>query len=208
MCEKFVVTISHLLGCGGSDVGKKLSKDLAVPFVDRQILKLVSDHLKVPEEDIESREERATSFWDSFMRMEAFNATMAVMEAHYYPNEKELYDLESEIIEQIVQKGSAIILGHGGRYILRNFEKHFSVFVHADLNDRIQRVSELYHISDNEAKKTIEKNDKERNAYIKSFTSLELLDARTYDICINTSSIGLYNAVEIIKSSLKNKLGL
>ncbi len=207
MNEKFVVTISHQLGCGGADIGKKLSESLSVPFVDRQILKMVADYLNVPEEDIAGREERAESFWDSFMRMEAFNATLAVMEAHYYPSDKELYDLESEFIEQIVHKGSVIILGRGGRYILRNFKPHFSVFVHADLNDRIQRVSDLYHVSENEAKKVIEKNDKERNAYIKSFTKLEWLDARAYDICINTSSVGLDNAVEIIKSSLKYKLG-
>lgn len=202
MNEKFVVTISHLLGCGGAYIGAKLADSFSVPFVDRQILKQVADSLDIPEEDIEDREEKITSFWESFLRLEAFGNTMAANALEYFPTDRELFQLESEFIEQITEKSSAVLLGRGGRYILRNHLRHFSVFVYSDMEDRIQRVSELRHVSENEAKRIIEKNDREINTYIKSFTHLEWLDARTYDLCVNTSSIGLDSAVAIIKSSL------
>jgi cytidylate kinase len=208
MNEQYVVTISHLLGCGGANIGKKLSEMLSIPFVDRQILKKVADHLKLPVEDIENREERATSFWQVFSHAGYLIDPLMAIGAEYLPSDRELYDLESEFIEQITKKSSAIILGRGGRYILRDYPRHFSVYVHADMKDRIQRVTELYHVSENEAQRIIEKNDRERSVYIKSYTHLEWLDARTYDICLNTSSIGIDNSVKIIKDSLESKFKL
>lgn len=203
MNENYVITVSHQLGCGGAYLGKKLSEMLAIPFVDREILKMVADYLNVPEADIEHREERLLSFWESFSRLELFSNSLVTVPSDYFPSDRELYNLESKFIEEIAAKSSAIILGRGGRYILRDFPHHLSVFVHADMKDRIQRVSKLYNVSVNVAQKIIAKNDKERNSYIKSFTHLEWLDARTYDICINTSRIGLDNAVIVIKNSLK-----
>jgi cytidylate kinase len=206
MDEQYVVTISHQLGSGGAYVGMKLSKLLSIPFVDREILKKVADYLNLPEEEIENREERLASFWQNLSRMESLSDPIMGAGVEYSPSDKELYNLESEFIQEIAKKSSAIILGRGGRFILRDFPRHLSVFVCADLKDRIGRVSELYHIPENTSRKMIEKNDRERNAYIKSFTGLEWLDPRSYDICINTSSIGLDNAVTVIKNSLEFKL--
>jgi cytidylate kinase len=208
MDNQYVVTISHQLGCGGAYIGKQLSKALSIPFMDRQILKQISDYLNLPEADIENLEERTTSFWEAFSRAELLSGPVTEIGAEYLPSDRELYNLESEFIKQIAKKGSAIILGRGGRYILRDYPRHFSVFVHADLKDRVQSVSKLYHVSENASRKIIEQNDHERNAYMKSYTKLEWLDARTYDVCINTSSIGINNVAKIIKESLKFKFEL
>jgi CMP/dCMP kinase len=208
MDNHYMVTISHQLGCGGAYIGEHLSEALSIPFINHQILKQVADYLNVPEADIEGREERLDSFWQQLSRVELFSDPITAIGAEYLPSDKELYGLESEFIEQIAKKGSAIILGRGGRYILRDYPRHFSIFVYADLKDRVQRVSKLYRVSESVSQKIIEKNDRERNAYIKTFTRLEWLDARSYDLCINTSSIGLDNAVTTIASSLQFKFGL
>ena len=205
MNEQYIVTISHQLGCGGAEIGKKLSAILSIPFVDRQILKRVADYLNLPEADIENREERVTSLWRIFSMAGALIDPMTALGAEYLPSDKELYDLESGFIEQVAKKSSAIILGRGGHYILRDYPRHFSVYVHADMKDRIVRVSDLYHVSESESRRIIEKNDRERNNYIKTYTRLDWLDARTYDICINTSSIGIDNSVEMIQNGLKSK---
>lgn len=200
MDEQFVITISHVLGSGGAYIGKRLSEIFKVPFVDRQILKMVSEKLSISENDIELLDEKKSSFWQSFSRLELMNEPVIALTADYIPSDRDLFDLESEFIKQIANKSSAIILGRGGRYILRDHPRHLSIFVYADMKDRIKRVSELYNISENASAKMIEKNDKDRKNYIQSFTKLKLTDAKAYDICINTSSIGLENAVGIVKN--------
>ena len=208
MNEQYVITISHQLGCGGAEIGKNLSELLSIPFIDRQILKQASEYLSLPESDIEDREERLTSFWQTITRAESLGNPLIALGTEYLPSDRELFELESEFIEQIANKSSAIILGRGGRYILRDFPRQFSVLIYADMEERVRRVSQLYHTDDRSARKIIEKNDRDRDAYMKAFTKFDWLNARIYDICINTSSIGIGKAVEIIKSCLEFKLGI
>lgn len=203
MDEKYVITISHQLGCGGAYIGKKLSELLSVPFVDRQILKNVADYFNLLEEDIEIRDERKSSFWDSFFREQALCNPEITFTEDYMPTDKELYQIEMEYIEKVASENSSIILGRGGTYILRNQPNHLRVFVCADMKDRIQRVSELYNVSESESQKIIEKNDKDRNAYMKTYTKFDMLNPKSYDICINTSNVGLDNSVMLIKSALE-----
>lgn len=204
MDEKFFVTISHQLGCGGSYIGEKLSGELSVPFVDRQILKRVSYYLNVPEKHLEEREEKISSFWKSFANMELFNKHMPALE--YRLSNEELFRLESEFISEIAGKTSAVFLGRGARYILRDYKRCFMVFVHASMDDRVKRVSNLYKVDKDEARKIIETNDKEREAYLRKFTKIGWLDAKTYDMCIDTTTVGLDNAVKMVEDGLKYKL--
>lgn len=203
MNEKRLITISHYLGCGGAYIGEKLSDMLSIPFIDQQILKKVADTLRLPEEELKSREERKASFWQTFQTLEMLSNPELGMGAVYIPSDRELFDLESEYIVELAKEGSAIILGRGGRYILRDYESHYSIFVDADMADRIERVSELYNLPADEARKLIERNDRERDSYIKTYTKLNWLDTRNYDICINTSSIGLDNSVSLLKSAIE-----
>lgn len=199
MGKNFVITISHQLGCGGSELGKKLSERLSVPFVDRQILKMVADHLRIPEEDLEYREERRTSFWESFLRLEAFADPVIAMEGEPgYPNDRELFELEKRFILEIARKGSAVFLGRGARAVLREVTPHLGVFVTASREDRVRRVSALYSIPEREAARRIERNDRERDQYMRAFPRFAWLDPRSYDLCVNTSSVGVDTAAEIV----------
>lgn len=209
MDKKYVITISHQLGCGGAYIGNKLSEKLSVPFIDRQILKRIADILNLPERDIEEREEKKPSFWDVFFREEAVLAVpMLHFAADFILSDKELYDLEMQYIEKIANENSCIILGRGGNYILRNHPCHLGVFVWAEMKDRISKVSELRKVPESESKRIIERNDRERYEYLKTHTGHDMLNLKYYDICINTSELGLDNSVTIIQNALESKLGI
>lgn len=209
MREKYVITISHLLGCGGAYVGKKLSEELSIPFIDNQILKRVSGTLGLPEKDIEGREEKKTSFWGAFLRAEAFAGAMPTTEenmAALIPSDEEICSLETRYIKEIARERSCVILGRGGSYILRDHPRHLRVFVYADTEFRVKRVAELYNVPPAEALKIMRKNDKERGAYIRAFTGSDMLRLEQYDICVDVSALGADNAAEIVRSALDAKL--
>jgi hypothetical protein len=67
----------------------------------------------------------------------------------------------------------------------------FNILVHADLADRIRRVQELFCLEAGDAKKLIAKNDRDRDAYTRTFARKDWLDARWYDLCVNTSCLGM-----------------
>lgn len=193
-----VVTISHQLGCGGSALGQKLSERLGIPFFDRQILIKVAEELNLAEAVLEEREERLSTFWQSILRNASLSDPVECLSLqNYEPDDNELFRVESEIILRIAEHGAGIFMGRCGRYILRERPNLFNILVHADLADRVRRVQELFCLEAGEAKKLIVRNDRERDAYMRAFARRDWLDARWYDLCLNTSTLGLDKSVEM-----------
>jgi CMP/dCMP kinase len=205
--RSFVITISHQLGSGGAYLGEKLSERLGIPFLDREILIQVARQLHLAEAELEHREERLSSFWQSFSRtIDLANPDKSLTADHYVPTDRDLFQFECDTISRIAEKSSAIFIGRCGRCVLRVHPRHFNVLVHARKPARIKRLGELFKLSQAEAEKLIETNDKERADYIRTFTKENWLDARLYDLCVDTSSIGFDNTVELILAGMRAKL--
>jgi len=194
----FVITISRQLGSGGAYAGQKLAKSLDIFYADREIISKAAQQLSMIEEDFESREEKILSFWDSFLQVTAF-----VPEAYMAPQmmpatDRELFNAQAEVIQRIVKERSAVILGRCGFHILHGHQHHVSVFLHGDLEFRNRRVQKIYNVSEKAAAKMITISDKERTSYCKTFTGKEWVDARNYDISIDTGKVGIDKAVDLI----------
>ena len=198
--KSFAISISRQLGAGGAFVGQQLASKLNIFFADRDILREAAHRLSTFETNLESREERILSFWHSFMK--SLPQTDVITVPSVAPTleytDQELFDAEDEIIRKIVHEHPAVILGRCGHYILRNEPKHISVFLHADKEFRIKRIQELYNVQNDEATEMVEKSDKERAAYCKTFTHKEWMNASNYDLSIDTGKIPLEQAVELI----------
>jgi len=196
----FAISISRQLGAGGSFVGQQLASRLNILFADRDILRYAANRLSTFEKNLESREERLLSFWHSLLKtlpQKDVLTVPAVASALEY-TDQELFDTEAEIIKKIAHEHPAVILGRCGHYILRDEPKHISIFLHADQEFRINRVQKLYNLQHDEATKMVEKSDKERAAYCKTFTHKEWMNATNYDLSIDTSKVTLEQAVELI----------
>lgn len=209
-CGKpYVITISHQIGSGGAAIGQRLSERLQIPFIDREILRLVSQKLHIAEAELEGREERLSSFWQSFGRVaDMMDPARSLAADHYVPTDAELFQTESDTISRIAANSEAILIGRCCRYILREHPCHFSLLVHAEQPARVERLCALYHISAQQAGKMIESNDRERSAYIRAFSREDWLDARLYDLCLNTSSTGLDQALDVVNAAIYAKLGV
>lgn len=201
----FAITISRQLGAGGSFIGQQLANKLDIFFADRDILRNAANRLSTFEENLESREERLLSFWHSLLKTipQKDVVTIPSVASTLEYTDQELFDTEAEIIKKIVQDKSAVILGRCGHYILRDEPNHISIFLHADQKFRIKRIQKLYNMQNDEATKMVEKSDKERAAYCKTFTHKEWMNATNYDLSIDTSKITLEQAVELILQYVK-----
>jgi cytidylate kinase len=203
---RFAITISHHIGCGGSLVGQKLAERLGVPFFDREILHRMSEQLHIAEADLAHRDERLSSFWDNLLRLSALiDPGQVAFVQRYIPSDQELFRLESEMIQRIAEHTSAIFLGRGGRHILRDHPHHLAVLLHAGRPSRIRRVQELYHLSTSDAENLLDTNDRERDAYIRTFAGGDWTDARLYDLSASTSACGTDGAADLAALALQRK---
>ncbi len=207
--KPFSITISHQLGSGGAYLGEKLAERFGIPFLDRDILKEVARQLDLAEAEVAHREERLSSFWENFARLAIMtDPAMSLAGQHYVPSDKSLFEMECATIHRIADKSSAIFLGRCGWYVLRNHPRHVSILVTASQPARIKRLQELYKLSETEAINLIKSNDQDREEYIRTFTKRNWLDARHYDLCINTSAVGWDCSVDLAEKCVHTKLQL
>ncbi len=197
-----VITVSRQLGSGGGYVGQHLAKNLNLLYLDREILSQAAKKLSVLEEDLETYEEKSPSFWQSFFQAStAGNPELAL--PVYLPTDQELFRTETEVIERITKDCSAVVVGRCGSYILGSRPNHVSVLLHAEMAFRKERVQRIYGVSKEEAENMIMHSDKERARYYKRFTGSEWMDARQFDLSVNTGRIGLDTSVELILKYLR-----
>jgi len=200
----FVITISRQLGSGGAYIGQQLAKKLNIDYVDREILSKAAKQLAVVEEDLESRDEKLLSFWSSFFHINGYAEDYHLPPQMNFPFDREIFDAEADVIEQIARERSAVIMGRCGFHILREYSNRVSLFLHADISFRSKRVQELYKLSEKAALEMITKNDKERVNYIETFTGKKWTDAKHFDLTLDTGKIGLDKSTELILSYLKS----
>ena len=116
-----------------------------------------------------------------------------------------LFQIQSDTIENLAQKGSSIFVGRAADYILREHPRMLSVFLTANLEDRIQRVSQLAEVDASQAKQMIAECDKKRADFYNYYTFREWGNAAGYDMCLNTSVLSIDQVVEDIISVVTEK---
>ena len=119
------------------------------------------------------------------------------------PINDKLFIAQSDIIRNIHRKESSVIIGRCSDYILAEEENVLKVFVFADINDRINRISERQNISEQKAAELIAKTDKKRSNYYNFYTGKKWGKLENYDLVINSASLGIVGASDMIAAAAK-----
>ena len=206
--EPYIITISRQLGSGGSYIGKRLASKLGILYIDREIISRAAEKLNIPENNLSYRDEKVTPLWRSMLGATVYgNPYVYTPPPINLPSDKELFQAEADIILDIARQASAVIIGRGGYHVLRNHSRHLSVFLHAAVAFREQRVQKLYHLSLPEARKMVQSTDSSRASYLHAKTGGDWVDARQYHISLDTSILGLELAEELITEAAKARFG-
>ena len=195
MSDHVIITIGRQFGSGGHEIGKKLAADLNFQLFDKELLKMQAQHSGIAEKVLESYDESPTN---SLL----YSIVMDVYPSMNYVGtslNQQIYQAQFDTIRKLKDVGDCVIVGRGADYILRDYEKLVTVFIHADLDERIRRVAEYEHISEDKAKDLILKADKKRASFYNFQTENKWGHASSYQLCINSSSVGYDGAVEMIK---------
>lgn len=185
--KKMVITLSREYGSGGRYIGKLIADKLGISFYDKSIIIRLAEKTGFSEAYIEDHEQRRSPF--------------ANFNNGYYnglSGGDELFIRESEMIKEIAQKESCVIIGRCADYILKDQENLIRIFIYGDMNDKIDRAVRYYGLKRERAERAIQKNDRERALHYKHYTDQEWADKSNYDICINSGLIGAEKTAELI----------
>ena len=190
--EKFVITINRELGSGGRTVGRKLAEKLGVEFYDKAVIKGLQQEFHLTVEEIEKLKGRKHGWWADFKRV--MSVGPGITSNYYMPkkgDEPEILDTdmvfktETEILKGIAEDESCVIAGRSGFFVFRNHPNHLSILIQASMPFRLERVMRKQNLTEEAARKTIEKVDKMRENYVKEYTKTSRYDTRNYDLVIS-----------------------
>lgn len=197
-----IITVGREFGSGGREIGRKLAQALGIAYYDHEIVTELIRRTNLAEEYIRSIEEKnpvpvfAVTTGRTFLSIGNPLAEQQVS----------VLSEEGRIIQEMAEKSDCVIVGRRADYILRD-KNPLKLFIYADMDFKMQRCREWEHfgeeITDKALRQKIISVDKERAKYYEFMTGQKWGDKANYDICLNTSVLGIEKAVESILALLK-----
>jgi len=182
-----VITISRQVGSSGSEIAKKLKEDLGLNYLDKEVLeKELVRHYGLSEKKVACYDEKKPSFWD-------------------FSSDKDLY-LHSmkTAMYNFAKKGNSILIGRGGQVLFRDIPGTLNIRVFAPLSLRIERIMKRNNCNAVMAERIIRQSDRDREGFYSYFFNTDWNDQEMYDLIINTQTLTVDTAVDLIKSAVKD----
>ena len=120
-------------------------------------------------------------------------------DSNEFTSAENLFNYQAKVIKQLAEEESCVIIGRCADYALKDRDDVINLFITAPLENRIERVARRNGITRDEAKERIKRTDKSRASYYNYYCSKAWGDAKSYDLCIDSSLLGIEGTVELLE---------
>ena len=193
-----VITIGRQFGSGGREIGEKLAEHFGIKCYDKELLSRAAKDSGFCEEMIKTHDERPTNSFLYNLVMDTYSFGYNTSTFMDMPISHKVFLAQFDAIKKIANEGPCILVGRCADYALEGYPNLLSVFIHADLDARIKRIAKKYDLTDAKAKDLIIKTNKKRASYYNYYTDKRWGDADSYDVCLDSSVLGLEGTAEAI----------
>ena len=203
--SRYVITIGRRLGSGGRKLGRMLADRLGIAFYDKELLLDAAKRSGLCPEMFERNDERRPHFINGLF---SFNMGLSAMSAFTSSSisDDALYKAQCDFIHEIADKSPCVIVGRTADYVLRDTPNVVNIFVHADIDDCVERmVRRDTSLTREQARRIAEKTNKLRAGFYNFYTDKRWGDSGSYDITFNSSTMSLDDIVEMVVDYLHRR---
>ncbi len=201
---KTVITIGRQFGSGGREIGEKLSKAYGINFYDRELLARAAKESGFCEEILQNHDERPTNSFLYNLVIDTYSFGYNSSAFVDMPISQKVFLAQFDTIKKVADEGPCVIVGRCADYALDGRDNVINLFIYADDDFKIKRVMDIYDLDENKARDMINKKDKQRQSYYNYYTNRKWGKADTYDLCINSSVLGVDGSVKLIKQFVED----
>ena len=195
MANQIIVALGREFGSGGHEAGEKLADRYGIRFLDHSLLQTIAEEKCIDIDLLKKYDEKPKNIFLSRMVSGYSNAL-----------EEHVAKFQFDYIRKIAEEGeSFVIIGRCGEDILKGNPAMLSVFVRGNEEEKCRRVMDKYDLSREEALRLMKRRDAARKSYHNYYCSGKWGDSRNYDLCINSSDIGVDGVVDVIDLLVKTK---
>mgnify|MGYP000784426520 FL=1 len=196
MEKQVMISISREFGSGGRRIAEKVAEDLGLPLYDRNLLDAIAKEKDVDAEHLQKFDEKP--------RNPILSRSVS---GHSNSMEENLVKMQFEYLQKKADSGeSFVVLGRCAETALKGRDGLISVFVLGDKEKKLVHVKDKYQLSDTEATLKMVRHDKKRKLYHNRYSDFKWGDSRGYDLCINSSRLGIEKTAAMIENYVKERI--
>ena len=200
-----IITIGREYGSAGREIGYKVADYFGIKLYDTEMLARAAKESGICQELFETHDEKPTSSFLYSLVMDTYSLGYSAGSYADMPINHKVFLAQFDTIKKIASEGPCILVGRCADYALEDFDNVLSVFIHADMNARIRRIARIYDLTDAKAKERIVKTDKQRASYYNYYSNKKWSDADSYNICLDSSVLGIDGTAEAIERLVEIK---
>lgn len=184
-----IITISREFGSGGRTIGRMAAQKLGIPCYDQELIEKIAQESGIVKTYVEEKSENIEGGWLSF----------AVGRDYYgHSLQDDLFRVQTKVIRELAEKESCVIIGRCSDYILRDFDNVLTVFIHASMEKRAERIVTQYGETEKDPVARLKEKDKKRKAYYQLYTDRQWGETENYHIALDSGALGLDRCAEVI----------
>lgn len=187
--ENRIITISREVGSGGRTIGRKLAEKLGIPCYDAELIQRIVEKSGYPADFVKEKGEDAAGG-----RLSMFMVDRRLGPTH----QDTLWKVQSQVITELADKESCVIVGRCADYILQARADCLTVFIHAAFDKRVARVVNEYGEREDKAEKRLKDKDKRRMSYYNYYTNKKWGQADNYHVCLDSGELGIDKCVDLL----------
>lgn len=204
--EHIIINVGRQLGSGGHDIGRMLALDFQAKYYDKEIMNLAAKESGFSEKFFEQNDEKKGFFKGLFNVQTSHFSGGSMYKTNF--SQESLFQFQSDAIRKAAREASCVFVGRCADYVLRDFDNVVNVFVTASLDYRIEQIMNKQHLDRDAARKYIEQKESSRAAYYNYYTGKKWGYAESYDLCIDSSVLGLVETEKLIAQFIRKRFGL
>ena len=196
-----IITISREFGSGGRTIGREVANRLNIPFYDKELVEQVALESGFAPKFVEEHGEHsptASRLAYAFSNPGVPGIMNGMSTADF------LWTVQCGVILQLAEQGPCVIVGRNADYILTDRPDVLNVFVRADMDFRADRIVRLYGESEKSPQARLQEKDKRRRINYQHYTGRTWGDSANYDLCVNSSKLGIDECVDLIVNMVHN----
>ncbi|MFB3123000.1 MAG: AAA family ATPase [Candidatus Binatia bacterium] len=208
-----VISITRSLASGDKDIGRIVADELGFSFLDNEIIQLAAEKAGVSPEEVD----RAEHTKPLLARIHEVLGSPSLSISTTHPMESMSQEqlispppsvsnrqMIQKVIYEAAEKGNVVIAAHASGFHLAGMEGLLRVFVIASVDVRVERLRQMTKLNAQDARRAIEKDDKERQSYLRRFYDVRQELPTHYDLVINTDMFTSSVAAHLIVTAAKS----
>lgn len=205
MGKHYAINLARQVGSGGHAVADVIARRLDINMYDKQILAEAAKDSGIDTKYFAQVEDSPIK--RNILSNFILGFSSSIPSSNFIDSDT-LFKFQSDSIRTIHNREDCVFVGRCADYILRESDMCANFFISANMEDRIRWMMLDCNCDEKKAIEMINDNDRHRAAYYNYYTVQKWGYAGIYDLCLNTSVIGIEHCADLIIETTFHKLNI